>query len=88
MVTMQAVMLTKEAGPEAFQKVELPLWEPAPGEVRLIIRATGVGATDAMMRRKSYAFAPPTRFFPGCESIGNIDAVGNSVISLQEGDRV
>jgi NADPH2:quinone reductase len=68
--------------------VELPLPEPDPDEVRVRIRATGVGATDIMMRRGSYPYAPPIPFVPGYESIGIVDAVGARVTTLKEGDRV
>ena len=61
---------------------------PGPGEVRVKVRVTGVGATDITMRRGSYPYAPPIPFVPGYESIGVIDAVGEGVKTLKEGDRV
>jgi NADPH:quinone reductase len=86
--TMQAVMLTKKGGPEVLETVEMPLAEPGPGEIRVKIRATGVGATDIAMRRGSSAYAPPIPFVPGYESVGVVDAVGAGVTRLKEGDRV
>jgi len=88
MATIQAVMLTRKGGPEVLEVVELPLPEPGPGEVRVKIRATGVGATDIAMRRGSSSFVPPIPFIPGYESVGVVDAVGASVSTLKEGDRV
>ena len=88
MATMQAVILTKKGGPEVLETVELPLPEPNRGEVRVKVRATGVGATDITMRRGSYPYAPPIPFVPGYESAGIVDAVGTGVTQLKEGDRV
>ena len=81
-------MLTKKGGPEVLETVELPLPEPRPGEVRVKVRATGVGATDIAMRRGFYPYAPRIPFVPGYESIGIVDAVGAGVTTLKEGDRV
>lgn len=88
MATMQAVMLTRKGGPEVLETVELPMPDPGPGEVRVTVRATGVGATDIMMRRGSYVYAPPIPFIPGYEAVGVVDAVGTGVTALREGDRV
>lgn len=88
MQTMRAVMLTKKGGPDVLQVVELPLPEPGPGEVRVRILATGVGATDITMRRSTYPYAPPIPFIPGYESVGIVDAVGQGVTTLNEGERV
>ena len=85
---MQAVMLTKKGGPEVLETVELPLSEPGPGEVRVKVRATGVGATDIAMRRGFYPYSPLIPFVPGYESVGIVDAVGPGVTTLKEGDRV
>ncbi|MCL4526700.1 MAG: zinc-binding dehydrogenase [Gammaproteobacteria bacterium] len=88
MATMQAVMLTKKGGPEVLETVELPLPEPGAGEVRVKVRATGVGATDITMRRGFYPYAPSIPFVPGYESVGIVDAAGAGVTTLKEGDRV
>lgn len=88
MATMQAVILTKKGGPEVLETVELPLPEPGAGEVRVKVRATGVGATDITMRRGFYPYAPSIPFVPGYESVGIVDAVGAGVTTLKEGDRV
>lgn len=81
-------MLTKKGGPDVLETVELPMPEPGPGEVRVAVRATGVGATDITMRRGNYPFAPKIPFVPGYESVGGVDAIGAGVTSLRVGDRV
>jgi NADPH:quinone reductase-like Zn-dependent oxidoreductase len=86
--TYRAVMLTRRGGPEVLQVVELPLQEPGPGEVRVRVRATGVGATDLTMLDGSYPFAPRIPFVPGYEVAGVVDAVGAGVTGFAHGQRV
>jgi NADPH:quinone reductase len=85
---MQAVVLTKQGGPEVLQVVEQPLPEPGPGELRVKVRATGVGATDVTMRRGRYPYAPPIPFVPGYETVGTVDAMGEGVTGFEVGERV
>jgi NADPH2:quinone reductase len=46
MATYRAVMLTKKGGPEVLQGVDLPVEEPGPLQLRVRVRAAGVGFTD------------------------------------------
>jgi NADPH2:quinone reductase len=84
----RAVMLTRKGGPEALQVVELPLQEPGPGELRVRVRAAGVGATDLTMLEGSYPFAPRIPFVPGYEVAGVVDAVGPGGSGFSLGQRV
>ena len=68
--TYRAVMLTKKGGPEVLQVVELPVEHPGPGQLRVRVRAAGVGATDLIMLAGSYMFAPKMPFVPGYEVAG------------------
>jgi len=52
------------------------------------VRASGVGSTDILMRRGSYAFAPKIPFAPGYEVVGDVEALGTGVHSLHLGQRV
>ncbi|RPJ27251.1 MAG: oxidoreductase, partial [Chloroflexi bacterium] len=52
------------------------------------VRASGVGSTDILMRRGSYAFAPKIPFTPGYEIVGEVEALGAGVQTLQLGQRV
>ncbi len=56
--TYRALMLTKPGGPEALQLVELPVEPPGPGQLRVRVRAAGVGATDFIVLAGKYRFAP------------------------------
>jgi len=46
----RAVMLTKKGGPDALRIVELPIDPPGPAQLRVRVRAAGVGATDLIIR--------------------------------------
>jgi len=86
--TYRAVMLTKKGGPEVLQVVELPIQEPGPGQLRVRVRAAGVGATDVVMLGGSYPFAPKIPFVAGYEAAGVVDAIGVGVTGFALGQRV
>ena len=60
----RAVMLTKKGGPEVLQVVELPVEAPGPGQLRVRMRAAGVGSTDLVMLTGGYLYAPKIPFVP------------------------
>ena len=86
--TYRAVMLTKKGGPEVLQIVELPVAPPGPGQLRVRVRAAGVGATDLLMLDGKYRYAPDIPFVPGYEAAGVVEAVGAGVTGFAAGDRV
>src|ERR1041384_1862841 len=86
--TYRATVLTGKGGPEVLQVQEFLTPEPAPGEVRVRVRASGVGSTDVIMRRGTYQFAPKIPFTPGYEVVGVVEALGKDVHSLHLGQRV
>jgi NADPH2:quinone reductase len=83
-----AVLLAQIGGPEVLQTVELPLRHPGPKQLRVRIRAAGVGSTDLMMLEGRYDYAPPMPFVPGYEIAGVVDAVGSDVENFAVGQRV
>lgn len=86
--TYRAMMITKPGGPEVLQPVDLPVTEPSPGELRVRVRACGIGATDFAMLAGSYAFAPKIPFVGGYEIAGVIEALGEGVTGFHVGQRV
>ena len=48
--TYSAVMLTRPGGPEVLQCIELPIEQPGSGQIRVRVRAAGVGSTDLISR--------------------------------------
>jgi NADPH:quinone reductase len=67
---------------------EAPLPEPGPGQVRVRLRAASVNFPDILMIQGKYQFKPPLPFSPGMEGAGVVDAVGEGVTSVREGDAV
>jgi NADPH:quinone reductase len=86
--TYRAVMLTKKGGPEMLQIVELPVEAPGHGQLRIRVRAAGVGSTDLMMFDGSYSYAPKIPFVPGYEVAGVVEAIGPGVAGFSIGERV
>lgn len=86
--TYRALMLTKKGGPEVLQVTELPLEIPGAGQIRVRVKAAGVGATDLIMLGGKYPFAPKIPFVPGYETVGEVDAIGPGVTGFKLGQRV
>lgn len=86
--TYFATMMTGRGGPEVLERVELPLLPPGPGQLRVRVRAAGVGYTDVVMRRGYYPYAPKVPFVQGYEAVGEVDAIGPGVTGFARGERV
>jgi NADPH2:quinone reductase len=86
--TYRAVMLTKKGGPDSLQVVDLPMEPPGPGQLRVRVRAAGVGSTDLIMLAGNYRYAPKIPFVPGYEVAGVVDAIGAGVQGFEVGQRV
>ena len=88
MATYRAIQLKGKGGLDQLEEVELPLEPPKNGEVRIRVRASGVGATDILKRTGRYPYRPPFPFVEGYEALGDVDAVGEGVRGFAPGDRV
>jgi NADPH2:quinone reductase len=86
--TYRALMVTKAGGPEALEGVELPVEEPGPGQLRVRVRAAGVGSTDLLLLAGKYRYAPKIPVVPGYEVAGVVDAIGPGVTGFEIGQRV
>jgi NADPH:quinone reductase len=86
--TYRAVMLTKKGGPEVLRIVELPIEPLGPRQLRVRVRATGVGSSDLMMLAGKYRYAPKIPSVPGYEVAGVVEAMGADVTGFQVSQRV
>ena len=86
--TYRAYVITRPGGPEVLQARDLPLTEPDPGELRVRVRACGVGATDLTMLAGKYRFAPKLPVVGGYEIAGEVEAIGAGVSGFDVGQRV
>jgi NADPH:quinone reductase-like Zn-dependent oxidoreductase len=59
-VTMKAIQMSEQGGPEVLQLVELPDPQPRPGEVLIKVDAAAVNFSD-LMRRRGDVYPGPTR---------------------------
>ncbi len=85
---MKAVQCVEWGMPDRLGVSELELPEPGAGEVRVRVEAAGVNFPDALIVQKKYQVQPPLPFTPGTEVAGTIDALGEGVSHLKQGDRV
>lgn len=89
MLAMRAIVITKPGGPEVLELRDVALPEPAPGQVRVRIRACAVNRADLMQRMGAYPPPPDApQDIPGLEIAGEVDAVGSGVSEWRKGDRV
>lgn len=86
---MRAIAIVEPGGPEVLRVGRFPLPEPARGEIRVRVRASGVNRADLLQRRGHYP-APPgwPPDIPGLEYAGEIEAMGPDVTMWNPGDRV
>jgi NADPH:quinone reductase-like Zn-dependent oxidoreductase len=84
----RAIMAKGDGGIDALACVELPVEAPGAGQLRVRIRAAGVGATDLMVVSGKYRYAPKLPLVPGYEIAGTVDAVGPGVTGFVPGQRV
>ena len=68
-----------------YETFEIAVQEPGLGQVRLKQEAIGLNFVDTMFR--SGTFKVPLPFDMGVEGAGVIEAVGDEVRGLQQGDR-
>lgn len=86
MDTMKAVRVDICGAPEQMSVKDVPTPQPGPGEVRIKLKACGINLIDTYHRSGLYPLALPTGL--GCEGAGLVDALGEGVDDLREGDRV
>lgn len=84
---MKQVWISKAGGPEVLKMQDAPKPIPGNGEVRIQVTAAGINFADILGRMGMYPDAPDIPYVPGYEVSGTIDAVGQGVTDLREGDR-
>lgn len=81
------IQISRTGGPEVLEFVDASPAEPAPGEVRVKNAAIGLNFIDIYVRTGLYP-VPSLPSGLGSEGAGVVDAVGEGVTHLREGDRV
>ena len=67
---------------------EIDRLSPAPGKIRISVRASGVNFADELIVASKYQFKPLLPFSPGFEVSGVIAETGREATDLSVGDRV
>ncbi len=83
---MKAVRFSRFGGPEVLEIVDLPDPHPGPGQVRIVVRAAGVNASDWKKRQGLMDTELPQTL--GHEAAGVVDELGEGVPDVAVGDRV
>ena len=83
-------VLTGYGPPDVLVWKETAMPQPGAGQVRIRVRAAGVGPTDAKIRRGDLhaVFPLPPDAVLGFEAAGVVDSLGPSVTGVKEGDEV
>jgi len=81
-----AIRVNQTGGPEELTWTAVEVGAPEAGEVRLRHTAIGLNFIDVYFRTGTYP--APLPFTPGLEGAGVVEAVGEGVSDLAEGDRV
>ncbi len=85
---MQVVHVTAHGDPSVLQLVDLPVPEPAAGEVLVRMLGVSVNHLDLWVRRGMPGFKVPLPLIPGCDGIGEIAKLGADVSGLSVGTHV
>lgn len=85
---MRQIWISKPGPPSVLQQQEARDPLPRTGEVRIRVEASGVSFADLMARMGLARNTPATPYVPGHEVAGTVDAVGQGVPNLKEGDAV
>jgi len=82
----KAIRIYQTGGPEVLKLEEMPVGEPAAGQVRIRHTAIGVNFIDTYHRSGLYPIPLPGGL--GSEGAGVVEAVGPGMTHIQIGDRV
>jgi NADPH2:quinone reductase len=85
---MKAIVCERLGGPEHLVLRELPSPTPAPGEVKVALRARGVSFVDVLVIAGQYQTKREVPFIPGGEAAGVVVEIGSGVQGVMSGDRV
>ncbi|MET7477394.1 NADP-dependent oxidoreductase [Streptomyces sp. NPDC005648] len=85
----KAITLTNFGGPDVLRWADVPTPQPTEGQIRVKVKAAGVGPTDLALRSgRLKAFSLRENAVLGFEVAGTVDALGPGVSGTQIGDDV
>ena len=81
----RTIIIEEHGGPEVLKLTDRDVGDPGPGEVRIRHHAVGLNFIDCYQRSGLYPMQLPAAL--GMEAAGVVEAVGEGVTHLKEGDR-
>ncbi len=87
-MTIRRARVTERGGPEVLSTESTTLPPLDSHEVRVRVEASGIAFADLLMREGLYPGGPKPPYTPGYELVGIVEAVGDEVTEVSEGDRV
>ncbi len=85
---MRQAVIPRYGPPDVFEIREAPDPEPADGEIRIRVRASGINFADILARLGLYPDAPKPPVVVGYEVAGHVDGIARDVTGFVDGDRV
>ena len=82
----RTIIINSFGGPENMRLVDWPVGRPAAGEALIRHYCSGLNYTDIYRRIGLYKAPLPSPL--GCEGAGIVEAIGEGVEHIAEGDRV
>lgn len=83
---MRAAVVPALGAPLEIREVPVP--EPAPGQILVKVAASGVCHTDLHAAKGDWPVKPSAPFIPGHEGVGVVAALGSGAKGVKAGDRV
>src|SRR3954451_5328030 len=80
--TMRAIQMQEFGGPEVLELVDVPVPEPADGEVVVKVSRAGLNYADTHQRTNSYLAKATLPLIPGSEVAGVREDSGERVVAL------
>ncbi len=81
----RTIIIEEAGGPEKLKLADWPVGDPGPGQIRIRHKACGLNFIDVYQRSGLYPMQMPHAM--GMEASGIVEAVGEGVTHLKEGDR-
>ena len=79
---MRAIQMQEFGGPEVLELVDIPVPEPADGEVLIKVNRTGLNYADTHQRTNSYLAKATLPLVPGSEVAGVREDTGERVVAM------
>jgi NADPH:quinone reductase-like Zn-dependent oxidoreductase len=85
---MKAARVSKYGSPEVIEIMEMPMPEPGLGQIRIAVKAAGVGPWDALIREGGSGVPQTLPLTLGSDVAGSVDSFGKNVPGFHTGDEV